>query len=296
MNKPMEIVEMGTGDDLLADGIALWRPKTGGRIVSNHDRHAHSFHQVTLILSNPGSFEWHFGDERVFSGLAAGHVIVWPALVSIQVCRPSPFQSISVQLSTTFLSRVAGQMGLGGRWLRPTALPGDPFVEGVVRKLADESQDTGAGRGLLASSLGTALAVHLLRDYAGEDHEPAPRQAGLSEDELGQVMRHIEKHIDADLSVERLAALVRRSPYHFIRQFRAATGTTPHQQVIRRRVERARDLLGDGLGIAQVAASVGFSSQSHLHHHVRKLLGVTPGDLVRGRARDDRRGRALRHG
>ena len=79
-------------------------------------------------------------------------------------------------------------------------------------------------------------------------------------------------------------AVAGRSPYHFIRLFRSATGTTPRQYVIRRRVERARELLVGGSGIAEAAARVGFSSQSHLHRHVRKLLGLTPGELAGGRA------------
>jgi AraC family transcriptional regulator len=291
MNESMKIVEMGAGDELLADGLALWRHKSHERRTSPMiDRHAHGFHQVTLLLSSPGRWsEWQIGEERAFSGLAAGHVVVCPAHVSIRMNGGTPFESVSVRLSTQFLGRVAGQIGLGGGWLRPAAMPRDRFVEDVVWKLSDESQvaGAGAGRGLLASSLGTALAVHLLRDYAGEDGKHAG--ACLSDEDLSRVTWHIENHMDADLSVGRLAALVDRSPCHFIRQFRAATGTTPHQHVIRRRVERARDLLVDGLGIAQAAARVGFSSQSHLHHHVRRLLGVTPGDLARRRSRDGHR-------
>ncbi len=49
------------------------------------------------------------------------------------------------------------------------------------------------------------------------------------------------------------------------------------------RVERAGELLRAGSGIAEAAAQAGFSGQSHLHHHVRRLLGVTPGDLARRR-------------
>jgi AraC family transcriptional regulator len=80
-----------------------------------------------------------------------------------------------------------------------------------------------------------------------------------------------------------MAAVARLSVYHFARQFRAATGLPPHQYVIARRVERARQLLeaGTHLSLAEVAAHVGFSDQSQLGHHFKRLLGVTPGQLRR---------------
>jgi AraC family transcriptional regulator len=78
-----------------------------------------------------------------------------------------------------------------------------------------------------------------------------------------------------------MAAAARLSPYHFARQFKAATGLPPHQYVIARRVERARQLLqgGDDFSLAEVAAHVGFSDQSQFTHHFKRLVGVTPGQF-----------------
>jgi AraC family transcriptional regulator len=75
-----------------------------------------------------------------------------------------------------------------------------------------------------------------------------------------------------------MAAVARLSPYHFARQFKRATGLPPHQYVIARRVERAKQLLhaGDDLSLAQVAARAGFSNQSHFSLHFKRLVGVTP--------------------
>ena len=82
-------------------------------------------------------------------------------------------------------------------------------------------------------------------------------------------------------TLEQMAAAARLSPYHFARQFKAATGLPPHQFVIRRRVERAKQLLqtGGGFSLAEVAARVGFSDQSQFTHHFKRLVGVTPGQF-----------------
>ena len=74
-----------------------------------------------------------------------------------------------------------------------------------------------------------------------------------------------------------MAAVARLSAYHFARQFKRATGLPPHQYVIMRRVERAKQLLqGGDFSLAEVAAHAGFSGQSVFRHHFKRLLGVTP--------------------
>jgi AraC family transcriptional regulator len=75
-----------------------------------------------------------------------------------------------------------------------------------------------------------------------------------------------------------MAAVVHVSPYHFARQFKAATGLPPYQYVIARRVERAQHLLRTHrqLGLAEVALRVGFSDQSKFCFHFKRIVGVTP--------------------
>ena len=93
------------------------------------------------------------------------------------------------------------------------------------------------------------------------------------------MVEYIEEHLDGGPSLAQLAAVVRLNPYHFARQFKAATGLPPHQYVIGRRVERARQLLlaGTGLSLAEVALLAGFSDQSQFSRHFKRLVGVTPG-------------------
>ena len=86
-----------------------------------------------------------------------------------------------------------------------------------------------------------------------------------------------------------MAAATCLSAYHFARQFKRATGLPPHQYVIARRVERARQLLqtGSDFSLAEVAAHAGFSDQSQFSHHFKRLVGVTPGQF-RTRGRTDK--------
>ena len=105
------------------------------------------------------------------------------------------------------------------------------------------------------------------------------REGKLPRARLRAVIEYIEAHLHASPSLEQMASIAHISPYHFARQFKAATGLPPHQYVILRRVERAKHLLqaGTRLSLVEVAAHAGFSDQSQFTHHFKCLVGVTPG-------------------
>lgn len=106
-------------------------------------------------------------------------------------------------------------------------------------------------------------------------------RGGLSSAALRRVLDYLHTHYAERLQLETLAALAGLRVSHFAAQFRVSTGLPPYEYVLRLRVARACELLGDGrIGIAQAAAAAGFYDQSHLARHVRRLLGTTPRDLV----------------
>ena len=74
-----------------------------------------------------------------------------------------------------------------------------------------------------------------------------------------------------------LGNVVQMSHHYFSRLFKATTGITPRQYIIRSRIERAKNLLQQNkLSIANIATEVGFVDQSHLNRHFKRLVGITP--------------------
>jgi AraC family transcriptional regulator len=75
-----------------------------------------------------------------------------------------------------------------------------------------------------------------------------------------------------------MAAIARLSVYYLARQFKRTTGLPPHQYVILRRVERARELVQarTHLSLAEVALSASFSDQSQFTRHFKRVVGLTP--------------------
>jgi AraC family transcriptional regulator len=102
--------------------------------------------------------------------------------------------------------------------------------------------------------------------------------------------RSIEAHVDAHLHetirMADLARVAQLAPFRFKRTFRESFGCTPHQYVIRKRVERAQNLmLMSKESLSQIAAECGFVDQSHLSNLFNKIVRERPGTWRRVRTR-----------
>jgi AraC family transcriptional regulator len=87
----------------------------------------------------------------------------------------------------------------------------------------------------------------------------------------------VRAHLDDRLPVERLAAHVGLSPFHFARSFRAATGQSPHAFITAERLARACVLLREtNVPLVQVAMNVGFQTQGHFTVLFHRAIGQTP--------------------
>jgi AraC-like DNA-binding protein len=87
---------------------------------------------------------------------------------------------------------------------------------------------------------------------------------------------------DQPLTLQALGDAVGLNRFAVLRGFRRAVGISPHAFLIQVRVERAKQMLAAGIGIATVSQRVGFADQSHLNRHFKRLVGVTPAVYARG--------------
>jgi len=196
---------------------------------------------------------------------------------------PSPTQLLNLCLSREFLSQVAQEVwGVDLARLDLVDQVGlqDPLLSQIAFALWHELDHPAPAGDLFAQSAAHLLAVYLLRRYSGNPARlkmvPPPAQ-GLTERQVQRVVEFIEEHLSEPLSQEALAQQVGFSPYHFTRVFRQALGASPHQFVLRQRLERARQLLEQtDLPLAQVAVACGFAHQSHMTQVFTQRLGCTP--------------------
>jgi transcriptional regulator GlxA family with amidase domain len=139
---------------------------------------------------------------------------------------------------------------------------------------------------LVEEDLGGALALEVARHLVVFLKRPggqaqfsaglAAQAAGAAREPLRELQAWMNDNLDADLSVGALAARACLSERHFARAWRAETGETPAASVEVLRVERARALLEDGLGVDAVARACGFASAEVLRRVFHRRLGVAP--------------------
>lgn len=133
------------------------------------------------------------------------------------------------------------------------------------------------------------------------DQPPAPvRVRARDRRRMIEAALWIEDRCHETLGLEQAARSVDLSPYHFLRQFRAVLGVTPHQYLLRCRLRRAAYLLAESdLPVTDVALDVGFRDLSNFIRTFRGAAGVAPRDFRRGAVRASAStwpdGRHLRH-
>lgn len=134
-----------------------------------------------------------------------------------------------------------------------------------------------------ANTLAHLVAARLLVKYCGlELPEAKLKGCQMSETAIRTVCDFIEANLCTQITLEKLAGLIHLSPFHFARCFKATMGLAPHQYVIARRIELAKQLLlTTPLTVTEIAWSIGYENLSHFRRLFTTHLGVTPGEIRR---------------
>ena len=166
---------------------------------------------------------------------------------------------------------------LGTRPLpRQTKLARDPTIERLARALLAAENIRGCYGRLYVDSVSIALVAQLLGFEAGEPRA-RPRVAELAKWRLRRAIEYIEASLAGSVSLADIATAAGLTRMHFAAQFKVATGLTPHEYLLRRRIERAQEALaGTSMSLVEVALSVGFQTQSHFTSVFKRVVGKPP--------------------
>ena len=132
------------------------------------------------------------------------------------------------------------------------------------------------------NALGSVL-LHEVRRVNGENCSVEPLcRGGLAGWQQRIAIDYIESHLDEEVSLATLAALVRLSPQHFCRAFRQSLGQPPGRFHGHRRIEWAKLLLGKAnCSVTEVGLSLGYSETSSFTTAFRRATGLTPTEFRR---------------
>lgn len=199
--------------------------------------------------------------------------------VAVRLLDEIPTEWLQVSIQPHHLAAAAERASRDGRgWAVQCSIPiADPGIAAVCHEMRRLVLAGPACEPGYLGALADALVARLVALSQHLDDSPSSSES-LSPYKLRMAMRLIEKLLDQDCSVERLAEAVGLSRAHFSRAFKKSTGETPARFIMRRRIVKARELLSDQtLSLAEVAQLTGFSSQAHFTAAFRNDMQVTPG-------------------
>ena len=164
-------------------------------------------------------------------------------------------------------------------------LPGADAVLSISIKSdeADSTRNSQSVIDLADSEFGNDQLAVIMRSAQGVRWAPIPRlhralaSGGLTKWRLGRILTYIDQHICKSIALATLAEVAGLSKMYFAAQFRAATGCRPHECILRKRIERAQQMLRDTAEpLVSIALTVGFQSHAHFSTVFKRFVGLSP--------------------
>ena len=241
-----------------------------------YPRHSHDYYVICLIERGHQTFTHKGVKHRTPPG---GVILINPGAVHTgEAADAHGFQMRSLYPTTSHMQTAVFE--LTGRH---QALPFFKDVrvnQGWARQsvLAAHKALAQGANALECESRFTWTLVQLIERYA--DLRFVEQRLGNERNAIQRARRYIDECFAQGISLTQLAAHVSLSPYYLLRVFRAEVGMPPYAYLESVRIRHAQRLMEAGRPLAEVAAEAGFSSQSHLTHRFKQLIGVTPGQYA----------------
>src|ERR1700728_758799 len=239
-------------------------------------RHWVRHDQAFAMMLRPGSIEW--GSKRgalqTFKyragdlALCDRHVGEWVGLMNVR----------HLQIGISDAALMASSDGAYGEVeLRASRKFADKRLSAMVAAVEAEMLAGFPSGRLFLDSVEQAMAVALVQGHAVRHRPVQISRGGLGPARLRRIRELVHAKMEDELSLDEMAQSVGLSKAHFARMFRKSTGQTPHQFVLRQRMERAKALLrAPGARVLDVAVACGFKTQQHFAQVFRDLWGVSP--------------------
>ena len=245
------------------------------------DFHFHEFDKIVLLLSGRVDYtvEGSTYALKPWSVLLVKHHTIHRALID----KSQPYERIIIYLDGKYFDRILPGVRLtdsfdqadksGEHLLRPTARQRQS-IEEVLAAYESAGEDGGFGAQALRETYIMQLLIYIGRMTAAK--EPGESQY---DPKIRRVLSYINENLGGELRVEQLAEQVYLSKYHFMRLFKAQTGSSVHAYVRQKRLLHAARLIREGMPVSKAAALSGFGDYSAFHRAFRESFGISPGEL-----------------
>lgn len=190
----------------------------------------------------------------------------------------SPFDNLIFIVPQIALDEIADERG-AGRVTQLSCQPGGVFDETVwhlgnaLLPALARPNEIGS---LYAEQLMLAINTYFAQAFGGM-RSNKDKAGSLAPWQFRRVTEAMTSVSDIDLSLKELAAQCGLSVSYFVRAFKVTTGDSPHQWILRNRIEKSKIMLAnEEASLVEVAGCCGFADQSHFTRMFKSFVGVTP--------------------
>jgi AraC-like DNA-binding protein len=158
----------------------------------------------------------------------------------------------------------------------------DRVMYGLTQALLPAFEHPEQANRLFVEQVTLSVGVHAACTYGGMKPKQRPTRGGLAPWQERRAMEILDANLDGGISPTSLAQECGLSASHFARAFRQSTGMAPHQWLLQRRVEKAKQAMRNtNASLVDIALACGFANQSHFTRVFSQIAGVSPGSWRR---------------
>jgi AraC family transcriptional regulator len=273
--RPQGAVSSSTGSTVIA---TRWRALED-RVQEADAEAPDDYHVIGISLRGMNVRFSVFGRPKHDGLVGPGMLHVAEPAVPVRCVFRGPYDSLHLHVPNHLIAECCRYMNCPPTTLLCSEpnISRDPMVERLGRALlaADETGEP-LGR-LYADCISVSIVARVIASTRPTSASERPKTTGLAKWRLRRAIDYIETRLDAPVSLADIASATGLTRMHFAAQFRAATGLRPHDYLLLRRIERAREMLAEpGASLVDVALSVGFQTQSHFTSTFKRFVGQPP--------------------
>ena len=246
------------------------------------DFHFHEFDKLVLLISGRVDYTV---ESRTYSLRPNDILLVRHHTIHrADIDTSQPYERVIIYINGAFFQRCLPDAGLmdcferaeeAGRLL----LTPDDAQRRAISALLSSYEESAASKERGARAMCDTLMMQLLIELDRVSAVSAPEREVRSDGKIADTLSYINENLRRDLTVDALAERLYLSKYHFMRLFKAQTGTTVHAYIRQKRLFNAVRMMREGVPAERAALDSGFGDYSAFYRAFRETFGTTPGKL-----------------
>lgn len=252
-----------------------------GGVPYTHTSGAQTHYVIAINLSFTSVRFVDDGRVLVDGTLVPGAILMTAPGASVEVTYRLPCDVLHIYVSQQFLSKCY-EDAFGAPCgniveMVDTRVRRDVTIERLGQLLASAKLWGKSERAIFYDGIGRAIVSRIVERWFALPTSNHQRSFGLPRWRLSRAMAYIDAHLTERIRTHEIAESAGLSRMHFAAQFRLALEVSPHEYVLRKRLELARKLLLEtDRNTLEIALSCGFNSQTHFISVFSRYIGVTP--------------------